>query len=68
MNNADLQNQCHIIAEVTGSNPVSPTTASLQNEELPLRELLEVLLGTEGKRRLRLRHMANEELNDYTTF
>ncbi len=26
MNNADLQNQCHIIAEVTGSNPVPPTT------------------------------------------
>ncbi|MFC2044824.1 tyrosine-type recombinase/integrase [Chloroflexota bacterium] len=29
---------------------------------MPLRELLEVLLGTEGKRRLRLRHMTNEEL------
>ena len=30
-------------------------------EDLPLRELLEILLGPEGRRRLRLRHMTNEE-------
>lgn len=45
---------------VSSSNPVPPTIASLQNEELSLRELLEILLRTEGKRRLR--HMTNEEL------
>ena len=50
------------IAEVTGSNPVSPTIASLQNEELLLRELLEALLGPEGRTRLKLRHMTNIEL------
>ncbi|MFH1662703.1 MAG: tyrosine-type recombinase/integrase [Chloroflexota bacterium] len=35
---------------------------SVLPEELPIRELLEVLLGPEGKRRLRLRQMKNEEL------
>ena len=36
----------------------------LHNEELPLRNLIEVLLGAGGKRRIRimLRHMGNEEL------
>jgi len=48
--------------EVTGSNPVSPILASVLNEELGLRELLEVLLGPEGRRRLELRHKTNEEL------
>jgi len=46
----------------TGSNPVSPTLASLQSEELPLRELLEALLGPEGRRRLELGHKSNDEL------
>ncbi len=42
---------------------VPPTLASVYiNEELPLRELLEVLLGPEGRRRLQLRHMTNEDL------
>jgi len=41
-----------------------PTIASLQNEELPLRELLETLLGPEGRRRLKLKHIANSELFD----
>ena len=53
-----------ITQEVTGSNPVSPTIASALNfehEQLPLRELLEALLGTEGRRRLALRHKTNEE-------
>ena len=31
-------------------------------EELPLRELLETLLGAEGKRRLMLRHMTSDDL------
>ena len=34
----------------------------LHNDELPIRELLGVLLGPEGKRRLRLRHMTNDDL------
>ena len=54
--------QWHVIAEVTRSSRVPPTTASVLDEELPLRELLETLLGPEGRRRLRLRHMTNEEL------
>ena len=36
--------------------------SSSHNEELPLRELLEALLGVEGRRRLMLRRMTNEEL------
>ena len=31
-------------------------------EDLPLRELLETLLGPEGRRRLKLRHMTNDEV------
>jgi len=34
----------------------------LHNDELPLRELLKVLLGSEGRRRLMLRQMNNEDL------
>ncbi len=48
--------------EVTGSNPVSPTIAPVLSEELGLRELLEALLGTEGRRKLTLRHKTNPEL------
>lgn len=49
--------------EVTGSSPVPPTLASVHiTEELGLREILEVLLGTEGRRRLQLRHKTNREL------
>ena len=36
--------------------------ASVLAEDLSLRELLETLLGPEGRRWLRLRHMTNEEL------
>ncbi len=39
-----------------------PQPHQFESEELPLRELLETLLGPDGKRRLRLRHMTNEEL------
>jgi len=48
--------------EVTGSSPVPPTIAPLLNEELGLRELLETLLGPEGRRKLRLRTKSNDEL------
>ena len=34
----------------------------LHNDELPIRELLEILLGPEGRRRLMLRQMNNEDL------
>jgi site-specific recombinase XerD len=61
---------------VTGSTPVPPTiervpnnnaavpirNAALLNEEMDLRSLLEVLLGPEGKRRLKLRNLSNSEL------
>ncbi|MFC1899646.1 hypothetical protein ACFLXP_04895 [Chloroflexota bacterium] len=32
----------------------------LHNDELPIKELLEVLLGAEGRRRLTLRQLKNE--------
>ena len=35
---------------------------SLHNDELPIRELLEVLLGSERRRRLMLRQMNYEDL------
>ncbi len=57
-----MENQCHIIAEVTGSSPVSPTIASVPGQDLPLSVVLKALLGSDGKRRLRLWHMQNEEL------
>ena len=58
-------NRCPIIAEVTGSSPVSPTIASVHINELghlPIAVVLEALLDDKAKRRLRLRHMQNEEL------
>jgi hypothetical protein len=43
------ENRVPLIAEVTGSNPVSPTISKVYiKEELPLRELLEVLFAPEG--------------------
>ena len=49
--------------EVTGSSPVPPIPASVHiTEELPLRELLEILLGADGRRKLRLRTKSNNEL------
>ena len=42
--------------EVTGSSPVSPTITLVLSEELGLRELIEALLGTEGRRKLTLRN------------
>ena len=51
-----------VIAEVTGSSPVPPIIASVLSEELLLRELLEAVLGPEGRRRLMLRHLNNDNL------
>jgi hypothetical protein len=47
---SDLENRVHSIAEVIGSSPLPPICSSVYiNEELPLRSLLEVLLGSESK-------------------
>jgi hypothetical protein len=48
--------------EVTSSSLVPPTLASVLSEELGLRELLEVLLGPEGRKGLALKHKTNDEL------
>jgi hypothetical protein len=53
---------CVDIAEVTGSSPVPPTIASVPSEELLLRELLEAVLEPEGRRRLMLRNLDNDNL------
>jgi integrase len=50
---------------VSGPNPLVATKVALlphDFEELPLRQLLELLLGEDGKRKLRLRQMTNEQL------
>ena len=50
---------------VGGSNPSATTRVGVlpqDLESLTLRELLEMLLGEDGKRRLRLRYMTNDDL------
>jgi len=47
---------------VVGSNPAEPTKSQVLSELLELRELLGLLLGSEGKRKLELRQKTNEEL------
>jgi hypothetical protein len=50
---------------VSGPNPLVATEVAVpqyDNEELPLRQLLELLLGEDGKRKLRLRQMTNDQL------
>ncbi|MFC1977508.1 tyrosine-type recombinase/integrase [Chloroflexota bacterium] len=47
---------------VAGSNPAEPRTSTFSTEEFDIREMLGVLLGTEGKRKIRLRRKTNEEL------
>ncbi|UCG55354.1 MAG: hypothetical protein JSV32_03860 [Dehalococcoidia bacterium] len=49
MNNDCITNQCDIIAEVTGSNPVSPTISSVLSYALLKIELLVILLGFQDK-------------------
>ena len=49
---------------VVGSNPAGPTRVAVLSEEmekLRLRELLEMLLGEDGRRRLRLRYLTNHK-------
>jgi len=49
--------------EVTGSNPVSPTTSPvLFQKEPPVLEIMDLLLGPELRRRLMARQMSNDEL------
>jgi hypothetical protein len=57
MENLSLSTQ-----EVTGSSPVPPIFAPILSGEPGLKELLEVLLGPEGRRRLELRDKTNDEL------
>ncbi|MFC1847935.1 tyrosine-type recombinase/integrase [Chloroflexota bacterium] len=47
---------------VVGSNPAGPITNDFLSEVLNLREMMEVLLGTEGRRKLRLQKKPNSEL------
>jgi len=47
---------------VVGSNPSAATNVGILPEDLSLREVLGLLLGDEGKRRLRLRHLTNSQL------
>lgn len=42
----------------------SPEPATFGSEEFTLREMIEVIMGSEGKRKLRLRHKSNGELFD----
>jgi len=55
------ENRLHIIAEVSDSSSLPPTTSAVLPEDLPLRELLKTLLGPEGKRRLRMKYLTNQE-------
>jgi len=57
-----VYNQCPSRQEITGSSPVPPIFAPILSGEPGLRELLEVLLGPEGRRRLELRDKTNDEL------
>jgi len=45
-----------------GSNPSAARNVGILPEDLSLREVLGLLLGEEGKRRLRLRHLTNSQL------
>jgi integrase len=47
---------------VAGSIPAEPRTVDVLTEEFTIREMLEVLMGQEGKRKLRLRRKTNDEL------
>ncbi len=47
---------------VVGSIPTGPRTCDVLSEEFSVRDMLEMLLGTEGKRKLRLHQKPNHEL------
>jgi hypothetical protein len=47
---------------VAGSIPAEPRTCDVLSENFGIHEMLEVLLGAEGKRKIRLRRKTNTEL------
>ena len=47
---------------VVGSNPAGPITNDFLHEVLNLKGMMEVLLGTVGRRKLRLQSKSNSEL------
>ena len=47
---------------VVGPNPTEPRTYDVLTEDFSVRDMLEMILGTDGKRKLRLRHKTNSEL------
>ena len=49
---------------VVGSIPAGPTNSSVLGELVGLRQLVEMLLGKEGRRKLDLRNKSNDELFD----
>jgi len=48
--------------EARGSNPLSSTKSPIPTEDLPLKAILLMLLGEDGKRKLELRQKSNDEL------
>ena len=50
-----------IIRLVAGSIPAETRTSDVLSEDFGIREMLEVIMGQDGKRKLRLRHKTNEE-------
>ena len=57
-----IENPNTINRLVVGSIPTEPRTCNLLTEDFSVKELLEMLLGSDGKRKLRLRHKTNAEL------
>jgi len=47
---------------VAGSIPAGPRTCDVSSEDFQIHEMLEVLLGSEGKRKIRLHRKTNSEL------
>ena len=47
---------------VVGSSPTEPRTSDVLTEDFSVKEMLEMILGTDGKRKLRLRRKPNSEL------
>ncbi len=47
---------------VVGSIPTEPRTFDLSNVSVSILEMLEALMGTDGKRKLRLRQKTSDEL------
>ena len=60
-----LEHTVHI-REVRGSSPLPPIDhrrfVNDADDDFTVREMLEMVLGSDGKRKLRLRHKTNDEL------